>query len=128
MRGDLPGWLTAAVVVAGFLLFTCLESARPLRKRRESRLRRTARKMAIAALGLGGGSFLDTNPDPLFQVDDDEGNRSLCRNGARWVALCFSIEGRIAPGFYGDASEARNVALRASASREWSVARRAGAI
>ena len=47
-----PSWVSLGVPAAAFAIFFCLESWRPLRRRRESRLRRTVRNFAVAGLGL----------------------------------------------------------------------------
>jgi len=44
--------ITTAVIVGGFLLFTLAETARPLRRWREPRLRRVVRNLAMAGIGL----------------------------------------------------------------------------
>jgi sterol desaturase/sphingolipid hydroxylase (fatty acid hydroxylase superfamily) len=51
VRSGLPGWVTPAVIAGGFLLFALLETLRPLRRRRESRLPRAGRNFAMAGLG-----------------------------------------------------------------------------
>jgi sterol desaturase/sphingolipid hydroxylase (fatty acid hydroxylase superfamily) len=58
MKTALPGWVTPAVVLAGLLLFLWLEAVRPLRSRRESRLRRICRNLTVAGLGLGTAELL----------------------------------------------------------------------
>ena len=52
MRSGLPSWLTPAIIVAAFLLFLATEARRPLRRTRESKLRRIARNLATAGIGL----------------------------------------------------------------------------
>jgi sterol desaturase/sphingolipid hydroxylase (fatty acid hydroxylase superfamily) len=52
MREGFPAWLTPAIIAIGFFLFLAMETASPLRRRREPRLRRTVRNLAIAGLGL----------------------------------------------------------------------------
>jgi sterol desaturase/sphingolipid hydroxylase (fatty acid hydroxylase superfamily) len=52
LRTDLPIWLTPTVVVAGFLVFLWIETLRPLRVEREPKLRRIARNLATAGVGL----------------------------------------------------------------------------
>ncbi len=51
MKSGLPGWLAPTVVAAAFLLFLGTETRRPLRRQRESRLRRVARNLTVAGLG-----------------------------------------------------------------------------
>jgi sterol desaturase/sphingolipid hydroxylase (fatty acid hydroxylase superfamily) len=58
VTNGLPGWVTAAAVAGFFLLFFCLESARPLRRRRESRLRRFGRNFATAGIGVAAAELL----------------------------------------------------------------------
>jgi len=48
----LPVWLMPAVVAGGFLLFLWIETLRPLRVERESKLRRIGRNLATAGIGL----------------------------------------------------------------------------
>jgi len=52
VRTGLPVWLTPAVVAGGFLLFLWVETLRPLRVERESKLRRIGRNLATAGIGL----------------------------------------------------------------------------
>jgi sterol desaturase/sphingolipid hydroxylase (fatty acid hydroxylase superfamily) len=52
VRIGLPVWLTPAVVAGGFLLFLWLETRRPLRVERESKLRRVGRNLVTAGIGL----------------------------------------------------------------------------
>lgn len=52
MRIGLPTWAMPAVVAGGFLMFLWLETLSPLRVRRESKLRRVGRNLAVAGLGL----------------------------------------------------------------------------
>jgi sterol desaturase/sphingolipid hydroxylase (fatty acid hydroxylase superfamily) len=52
VRTGLPVWLTPAVVAGGFLLFLWIETLRPLRVERESKLRRIGRNLATAGIGL----------------------------------------------------------------------------
>ena len=52
MESGLPRWIGLGIPAAVFLLFFWLESLRPLRRRRESRLRRTLRNLATAGIGL----------------------------------------------------------------------------
>jgi sterol desaturase/sphingolipid hydroxylase (fatty acid hydroxylase superfamily) len=47
----MPGWITPAVIGGGFLLFLLLETRLPLRRPRESKLRRVGRNLALAGLG-----------------------------------------------------------------------------
>lgn len=47
----LPGWLSGALVAGTFLALALLERRRPLRRSVESKLQRTGRNLAIAALG-----------------------------------------------------------------------------
>jgi sterol desaturase/sphingolipid hydroxylase (fatty acid hydroxylase superfamily) len=51
VRTDLPVWLTPAVVAGGFLLFLWIETRRPLRVGRESKLNRIGRNLATAGVG-----------------------------------------------------------------------------
>lgn len=46
----IPGWLSAAVVVGTFGLLVWVETRRPLRERREEKVRRDIRNLAVAAL------------------------------------------------------------------------------
>lgn len=52
MRTGLPVWLTPAVVAGGFLLFLWIETLRPLRVERDSKLRRIGRNLSTAGIGL----------------------------------------------------------------------------
>jgi sterol desaturase/sphingolipid hydroxylase (fatty acid hydroxylase superfamily) len=52
MRTQLPPWIAPAVVAAAFLLFLLAETRRPLRRSRESKLRRVGRNLATAGIGL----------------------------------------------------------------------------
>jgi len=47
-----PSWVALGVPAAAFAIFFFLETWRPLRRRRESRIRRTLRNFAVAGLGL----------------------------------------------------------------------------
>jgi sterol desaturase/sphingolipid hydroxylase (fatty acid hydroxylase superfamily) len=51
MHSGLPGWIAPAVVAGAFLVFLVTETMRPLRRQRESKLRRIARNLAFAGLG-----------------------------------------------------------------------------
>jgi sterol desaturase/sphingolipid hydroxylase (fatty acid hydroxylase superfamily) len=51
VRTDLPVWLMPAVVAGGFLLFLWIETRRPLRVGRESKLNRIGRNLATAGVG-----------------------------------------------------------------------------
>jgi sterol desaturase/sphingolipid hydroxylase (fatty acid hydroxylase superfamily) len=55
---DLPIWLTPAVVAGGFLLFLWVETLRPLRVERESKLRRIGRNLATAGFGFATAELL----------------------------------------------------------------------
>jgi hypothetical protein len=46
----LPVWLTAPILIGGFLALNWLERRRPLRKQTESKLRREARNIAVSGL------------------------------------------------------------------------------
>jgi len=46
----MPGWVTPAVIGGGLLVFALLETLRPLRRRRESKLRRAGRNVAMAGV------------------------------------------------------------------------------
>jgi len=52
VRTGLPVWLTPAVVAGGFLLFLWIETLRPLRVERDSKLRRIGRNLSTAGIGL----------------------------------------------------------------------------
>jgi sterol desaturase/sphingolipid hydroxylase (fatty acid hydroxylase superfamily) len=52
MTSGLPGWIAPAVVAAALLLFLFAETLLPLRRQRESRLRRIGRNLTMAGLGL----------------------------------------------------------------------------
>ncbi|HEX9304667.1 MAG TPA: sterol desaturase family protein [Thermoanaerobaculia bacterium] len=52
MRTGLPAWMMPAVVAGGFILFLWVETRRPLRVERESKLRRVGRNLATAGIGL----------------------------------------------------------------------------
>src|SRR5712692_6491417 len=52
MDSGLPAWIAPAVVAGAFLVFLLTETLRPLRRRRESRLRRIGRNLTMAGLGL----------------------------------------------------------------------------
>jgi sterol desaturase/sphingolipid hydroxylase (fatty acid hydroxylase superfamily) len=52
MTSGLPGWIAPAVVAGAFLLFLVTETLRPLRRQRESKLRRIGRNLTMAGLGL----------------------------------------------------------------------------
>src|SRR5580765_6765356 len=62
MKGDLRAVLgTAAVATAvAFLIFLAFESARPLRRRREPRLRRAARNLTAGGISLAVVTLLQT--------------------------------------------------------------------
>jgi len=51
VRTGVPGWVTPAVVVGGFLLCVLLETRLPLRRARESKLRRVGRNLMMAGIG-----------------------------------------------------------------------------
>ena len=51
MRTGVPVWVTPAVVVGGFLLCVLLETRLPLRRSRESKLRRVGRNLMMAGIG-----------------------------------------------------------------------------
>lgn len=51
MRTGVPGWVTPAVVVGGFLLCVLLETRLPLRRARESKRRRVGRNLMMAGIG-----------------------------------------------------------------------------
>jgi sterol desaturase/sphingolipid hydroxylase (fatty acid hydroxylase superfamily) len=48
----MPGWITPAAIGGGFFFFLFLETLLPLRQRRESKLRRVGRNLAVAGLGV----------------------------------------------------------------------------
>jgi sterol desaturase/sphingolipid hydroxylase (fatty acid hydroxylase superfamily) len=58
VRVNLPIWLTPAVVAGGFLLFLWIETLRPLRAPRESKLRRMGRNLATAGVGFATAELL----------------------------------------------------------------------
>jgi sterol desaturase/sphingolipid hydroxylase (fatty acid hydroxylase superfamily) len=49
--GKVPSWLSGALVLGAFGALVWLERRRPLREERESKLRRSARNLAVAAAG-----------------------------------------------------------------------------
>src|SRR5215210_6315876 len=49
--GKVPAWLSGALVLGAFGALVWLERRRPLREERESKLRRSARNLAVAAAG-----------------------------------------------------------------------------
>ena len=51
MRTGVPGWVTPAVVVGGFLLCVLLETRLPLRRARDSKRRRVGRNLMMAGIG-----------------------------------------------------------------------------
>jgi sterol desaturase/sphingolipid hydroxylase (fatty acid hydroxylase superfamily) len=51
MDSGLPRWIAPAVVVGAFLVFLAAETLRPLRRQRESKLRRMGRNLTFAGLG-----------------------------------------------------------------------------
>ncbi|MFY9551544.1 MAG: sterol desaturase family protein [Thermoanaerobaculia bacterium] len=58
MRTALPTWITAAVIGAAFLAFLLTETLRPLRRARESKLRRVGRNLAAAGLSAAAVELL----------------------------------------------------------------------
>ncbi len=52
MTSGIPGWIAPTVVAVAFLLFLVAETLRPLRRQRESKLRRIGRNLTVAGLGL----------------------------------------------------------------------------
>ena len=52
MTSGLPGWIAPAVVAGAFLIVLVAETLRPLRRQRESKLRRVGRNLTMAGLGL----------------------------------------------------------------------------
>jgi sterol desaturase/sphingolipid hydroxylase (fatty acid hydroxylase superfamily) len=62
MRGDLRGvlWTAAGAMAAAFLAFVVYETLRPLRRRRESRVRRTARNLTAGGISLAVVTLLQT--------------------------------------------------------------------
>jgi len=52
MSSGLPIWVAPAVIAGAFLLFFLSEALSPLRRQRESKLRRVGRNLAMAGLGL----------------------------------------------------------------------------
>jgi len=52
MTSGIPGWIAPTVVAVAFLLFLVAETLRPLRRQRESKLRRIGRNPTVAGLGL----------------------------------------------------------------------------
>jgi sterol desaturase/sphingolipid hydroxylase (fatty acid hydroxylase superfamily) len=52
MTSGIPGWIAPTVVAVAFLLFLATETLRPLRRQRESKLRRIGRNLTVAGLGL----------------------------------------------------------------------------
>jgi sterol desaturase/sphingolipid hydroxylase (fatty acid hydroxylase superfamily) len=52
MRSGLPVWIAPTVIGGSFLLFLLAETRSPLRRARESKLRRMGRNFAMAGLGL----------------------------------------------------------------------------
>jgi len=52
MKSGLPGWVAPSVIAGAFLVFLIFETLAPLRRPRESKLRRLARNFAVAGLGL----------------------------------------------------------------------------
>jgi len=58
VRTDLPVCLTPPVVAGGFLLFLWVETSRPLRAQRESKLRRVGRNLATAGIGFATAELL----------------------------------------------------------------------
>ncbi len=62
MRGDLRGvlWTAAGATAAAFLAFVVYETLRPLRRRRESRVRRTARNLTAGGISLAVVTLLQT--------------------------------------------------------------------
>lgn len=53
-----PFWIGAVILTAGFIAMAAAETARPLRSRRESRLRRTVRNLTTGILSLAMVTFL----------------------------------------------------------------------
>jgi sterol desaturase/sphingolipid hydroxylase (fatty acid hydroxylase superfamily) len=52
MDSRLPGWIAPAVVAGALVVFLVTETLRPLRRQRESKLRRIGRNLTLAGLGL----------------------------------------------------------------------------
>ncbi|MEX0878257.1 MAG: sterol desaturase family protein [Thermoanaerobaculia bacterium] len=58
MQSPLSPWLTSAIVAGTFLFFLLTETWRPLRRSRESRLRRIGRNLATAGIGFATWELL----------------------------------------------------------------------
>jgi sterol desaturase/sphingolipid hydroxylase (fatty acid hydroxylase superfamily) len=58
MSPGLPRWVSPVVIAASFLLFAAAESRFPLRLRREPRLRRTGRNLALAGPAAAAAELL----------------------------------------------------------------------
>ncbi len=58
MRWPPSPWIAAAAVTGAFLFFLMIETWRPLRRSRESRLRRIGRNLATAGIGLATSELL----------------------------------------------------------------------
>jgi sterol desaturase/sphingolipid hydroxylase (fatty acid hydroxylase superfamily) len=58
MRTDVPPWMTPAVIAAAFLLLLVAETLRPLRRPRESKLRRFGRNLATAGIAAAAVELL----------------------------------------------------------------------
>src|SRR6266540_1692512 len=52
MKNVPPLWIGALLLTAGLILMAAVETARPLRRRREPRLRRTVRNLTTGVLSL----------------------------------------------------------------------------
>lgn len=63
-ESKVPGWLSAGLVIGAFGLIWLLEGRRPLRKERESKLKRTGRNFAVAGLA---GVTLQLIEQPVVQ-------------------------------------------------------------
>jgi sterol desaturase/sphingolipid hydroxylase (fatty acid hydroxylase superfamily) len=86
-------WISGAVVLAGSLVFLWVETLRPLRRRREERIRRVARNLSTAGLGLATIELLQAPLlVPASRWVTDGGVGLLCWVGARgWIRLALTI-------------------------------------